>query len=224
MFSATVISGTVASSWWIIEIPSASPPAVSWMLTSRPSKVTVPESLRYIPMRTFMRVDLPAPFSPTRACTVPGRTPRLTLSRATTPGKVLVMFSIRRMYSPDMTPHVLGRGYGDRQPAAPHGSGTNIAPLKGAQASAGYFIGCCCGSTTRGVGPMPGRTGGTGGRGPAGALPPVCVLLEVRHVVRRHQYVGDVNVVLDGLPVDQLDSRVHAAATLARSVLEHGHL
>src|SRR6266496_3764241 len=38
-----------------------------------------------------MRVDLPAPFSPTSACTVPRRTVRCTSEAATTPGKRLVM-------------------------------------------------------------------------------------------------------------------------------------
>src|SRR4249920_4058377 len=41
-----------------------------------------------------MRVDLPAPFSPIRACTSPGRNSRETSLFATTPGNRLVMCSI----------------------------------------------------------------------------------------------------------------------------------
>src|SRR6187431_258843 len=39
----------------------------------------------------FMRVDLPAPFSPSRACTSPLRRSKSTPSFATTPGNRLVM-------------------------------------------------------------------------------------------------------------------------------------
>src|SRR6218665_1476708 len=38
----------------------------------------------------FISVDLPAPFSPSSACTEPGRRRNCTLSRATTPGKDLL--------------------------------------------------------------------------------------------------------------------------------------
>src|SRR5690348_4696662 len=44
----------------------------------------------------FMRVDLPAPFSPLRACTVPRPTRRDTSSRATTPGNALQTFLTSR--------------------------------------------------------------------------------------------------------------------------------
>ena len=43
------------------------------------------------PARTFMSVDLPAPFSPHRAWTVPARTVMSTDSSAVTPGNVFVM-------------------------------------------------------------------------------------------------------------------------------------
>src|ERR1700730_11081676 len=42
------------------------------------------------------RVDLPAPFSPVRACTSPARNSRLTLSSARTPGNDLLIPSTRR--------------------------------------------------------------------------------------------------------------------------------
>ena len=44
MFSATVISGTGESSWWIIEIPRPSPVFVSGIFTGRPSRLIVPSS------------------------------------------------------------------------------------------------------------------------------------------------------------------------------------
>src|SRR3954449_10237543 len=46
-----------------------------------------------------MSVDLPAPFSPQIAWISPRRTDRLTFSSALTPGKVLVMERISRMWS-----------------------------------------------------------------------------------------------------------------------------
>src|SRR5664279_736354 len=44
-----------------------------------------------MPYRVFISVDLPAPFSPTRACTVPRRTVMLMSELATTPGNRLVI-------------------------------------------------------------------------------------------------------------------------------------
>ena len=52
-----------------------------------------------MPNRHFISVDLPAPFSPISAWTVPGRTLSETLSRAFTPGNVLVISFISRTYS-----------------------------------------------------------------------------------------------------------------------------
>src|SRR5215218_4730512 len=56
-----------------------------------PSTSMVPSSGRCTPYRIFISVDLPAPFSPTSACTVPRRTVMLTSWLATTPGKRLVI-------------------------------------------------------------------------------------------------------------------------------------
>src|SRR5215210_7510899 len=47
-----------------------------------------------------MRVDLPAPFSPTRAFTSPARTSNVTSSRARTPGKDFETRSARRITAP----------------------------------------------------------------------------------------------------------------------------
>ena len=63
---------------------SRSPPACprSW---SRPA------SGRYMPERMLISVDLPAPFSPSSACTSPAQSVRSMPSLATTPGKTLVI-------------------------------------------------------------------------------------------------------------------------------------
>src|ERR1700722_9156410 len=50
-----------------------------------------------MPPRIFISVDLPAPFSPMRASTSPGRTRRLTFSSARTPGKDLLTPSTSRI-------------------------------------------------------------------------------------------------------------------------------
>src|SRR5277367_6733966 len=57
--------------------------------TGRPSMRISPASGWYTPPRIFMRVDLPAPFSPQTATTSPRPMVRLTLSRAMTPGNLL---------------------------------------------------------------------------------------------------------------------------------------
>ena len=51
---------------------------------SSPSKMTVPPSGSYTPVTDFIRVDLPAPLSPTSATTVPPSTPNDTPRSAST--------------------------------------------------------------------------------------------------------------------------------------------
>src|ERR1019366_4732460 len=65
----------------------------------RPPNSIVPASGLYAPERILSRVDLPAPFSPSRPCASPGATSSDTSSRASTPGKRLVMCSMRRSRS-----------------------------------------------------------------------------------------------------------------------------
>src|SRR6478752_1422122 len=48
-----------------------------------------PESTLYTPVSALMSVDLPAPFSPIRACTSPGNRRKSTVSSALTPGNVM---------------------------------------------------------------------------------------------------------------------------------------
>src|ERR1700744_2208992 len=57
--------------------------------TAWPSMRISPASGWCTPPRIFMRVDLPAPFSPHKATTSPGPMVRLTESSATTPGNRL---------------------------------------------------------------------------------------------------------------------------------------
>src|SRR5271156_6704233 len=63
--------------------------------SSTPSKRTWPRSGLTTPAITFASVLLPAPFSPTRACTSPGNTVRLTSSKAWVPSKCLLIFRTR---------------------------------------------------------------------------------------------------------------------------------
>ena len=71
----------------------------SWNRTSRPLKRMTPRPAGSTPERIFMSVDLPAPFSPTRAWTSPLRRSNETWSSAFTPGKLLETPSTSRMTS-----------------------------------------------------------------------------------------------------------------------------
>ena len=64
--------------------------------TSSPCQVMVPSSGWCTPARTLIRVDLPAPFWPSRQCTSPGRTSRSTPASATTPGNRFTMSAMPR--------------------------------------------------------------------------------------------------------------------------------
>ncbi len=78
---------------------------------------TSPASGTSAPARIFIRVDFPAPFSPTIAWISPRRTARETPSRACTPGKALETQVIVRASVIDRAPpNSGGRG---RAPAAP---------------------------------------------------------------------------------------------------------
>ena len=77
--------------WCTMPIPTAIAAAGEWKVACTPLTVMVPSSGWCMPYRVFIRVDLPAPFSPTRACTVPRRTLMLMSELATTPGNRLVI-------------------------------------------------------------------------------------------------------------------------------------
>ncbi|CDX36333.1 hypothetical protein MPLDJ20_20514 [Mesorhizobium plurifarium] len=68
-------------------------------------------------MSTFMRVDLPAPFSPTTAWTVPNFTAKLTFESAFTPGNVLLMPRMSRAQS--ATTVISGLVLPGKRPGAP---------------------------------------------------------------------------------------------------------
>src|SRR3954447_15906001 len=91
MFSRTVKLSASMKCWWTMPIPAAIASDGLRKCTSRPSRRICPSSGRCSPYRVFISVDLPAPFSPTIACTWPRRTASRMSRLATTPGKRLVM-------------------------------------------------------------------------------------------------------------------------------------
>ena len=91
MFSATVNTGMSWKCWWTMPMPRSMASPESSKCTCSPRTRMVPLSGRYSPNTMFIRVLLPAPFSPSRQWISPWFRVRLTLSLATTPGKVLVM-------------------------------------------------------------------------------------------------------------------------------------
>jgi len=104
MFWATVRSCARLSSWWIMVIPIRCAARVSGICTSRPRKKIFPSSFGYTPVSTFIRVDLPAPFSPTSACTSPAFRSKRALFNACTPAKRFSIPSIRTSSSVKISP------------------------------------------------------------------------------------------------------------------------
>ena len=94
IFSKTVKFFASIKCWCTIPIPKfiASLGEVIFDLFSNIS--IFPESGLTIPYRIFIRVDFPAPFSPTIACMYPDLIFTVTSEFAKTPGYVLVTFSI----------------------------------------------------------------------------------------------------------------------------------
>jgi hypothetical protein len=64
-------------SWKVVAMPARRAAGRLAKRVGRPSKANVPESGWRTPVRILTRVDLPLPFSPMTAWTVPGRTTRL---------------------------------------------------------------------------------------------------------------------------------------------------
>ena len=79
-------------------MPSALASLGSLMDTSFPSFLITPSSGWYRPKSTLISVDLPAPFSPSKAWISPLRSCKVMLSLATMPGNLLVMLSISMAY------------------------------------------------------------------------------------------------------------------------------
>ena len=90
-FSSTVKLSASMKCWCTMPIPAWIAWWGEWMVVALPSMRISPSSGRCIPYRIFMRVDLPAPFSPTIAWIVPRETLRKMSWLATTPGKRLVI-------------------------------------------------------------------------------------------------------------------------------------
>ncbi len=98
MFSATENAGIRLRSWCTTPMPArwASCGLPSCTVRSSPSgpgSRNGPPSGRYTPVRILIRVLLPAPFSPSSACTLPAVRVSVASSRARTPGNVLTSFS-----------------------------------------------------------------------------------------------------------------------------------
>src|SRR6478735_2486450 len=74
-------------------MPSAESSCGVWMVTGFPSNLIWPSSYGWAPDRPLMRVDFPAPLSPTRADTLPGWTLIVTPLRTSTGPKLLRMSS-----------------------------------------------------------------------------------------------------------------------------------
>ncbi len=93
-FSATVNTGTSMKCWCTIPMPAVMAffGEPNWAFL--PSSKISPSSGCSSPYRTFIRVVLPAPFSPSRACTWPGDTERSIRSLATSePNRLVMPFS-----------------------------------------------------------------------------------------------------------------------------------
>ena len=75
-------------------MPASSDSDTDLYSTSFPSKVTVPSSLEYIPVKIFIRVDFPAPFSPISATTSPLLSSSSAFFNAATPEKDFFIFFI----------------------------------------------------------------------------------------------------------------------------------
>ena len=90
-FSRTVSAGISAECWGTVPMPSSSAVRGDEIAVSIPSIRIVPASGRFRPERMPIRVDLPAPFSPSRQCTSPRRSVRSMRSFASTPGNAFVI-------------------------------------------------------------------------------------------------------------------------------------
>ncbi|OPZ66871.1 MAG: hypothetical protein BWY81_01618 [Firmicutes bacterium ADurb.Bin467] len=99
MFSETERFWQRLISWNTVEMPSS---IASWGedgLISLPLYTMVPASLWLTPVRHLMRVDFPAPFSPSSAWTSPLASEKSTLLSAFTPGNAISIPFIERIIS-----------------------------------------------------------------------------------------------------------------------------
>jgi len=94
MLSSTLKHSTSLKCWCTMPMPSAFASLGLRTATSLPFLRILPASGWYKPNSTLISVLLPAPFSPSRACTSPLRSCRVISSFALIPGNSLVMWSI----------------------------------------------------------------------------------------------------------------------------------
>ncbi len=78
MLSRTLRFGASESSWWMIEMPWSRASVEEENVTGLPSRMISPEVGWITPERIFIRVDLPAPFSPKSVVTRPRWMSKLT--------------------------------------------------------------------------------------------------------------------------------------------------
>src|SRR6195952_2020558 len=148
-----------------------------------------------MPARIFIRVDLPAPFSPISACTVPRFSRNETSSSATTPGNSLRIPSALSRYS----------AFG-------------IAPLARTAAMVD-------GLTAISFPPGTSSKEKTDAGHPASVTVGSSVLLdEILDVFRRHKLEGDVDLLVHLLALGERERRTHGPLALAGRILEHGDL
>ena len=101
-FSATVMTGTSWKCWCTIPMPRRMASRGSLIGVVSPLTLTVPESGVKRPKIWLTRVDLPAPFSPSRATISPRRTLRLMSRFARTVPKLLESPRMSRSTSPTL--------------------------------------------------------------------------------------------------------------------------
>ena len=115
-FSATVIHGRRVSSWNTVHTPSACARSGPFISTALPRTRISPASGRSRPPRSLISVLLPAPFSPTRACTSPRTAEKEAPSSARTPPNDLESLdpstAVRRRFALRFgrRPHVVAEG------------------------------------------------------------------------------------------------------------------
>src|SRR5262245_29449221 len=91
MFSATERFVHRLTSWYTVLMPASCACAGLPKDTGTPARRISPASGVCTPVRALTSVDLPAPFSPSNACTSPGNSRKSTSANAFTPGNVTVM-------------------------------------------------------------------------------------------------------------------------------------
>jgi hypothetical protein len=94
-------SGASEVSWWMVSMPSAMASRAERIVTLRPCTKISPRSIGKTPEIALIKVDLPAPLSPSSATTSPSRSVKVAFFSARTLPNDFWMFS-RRSTSADM--------------------------------------------------------------------------------------------------------------------------